>query len=60
MPDNILFRLFRSRFPADPNATVLGYACGSTSFADLDDQSTRLCQTLKANGITKGNPSQRV
>ena len=55
MPDNSLYHLFRSRFPADPNATFLEHARGSTSFADLDDQSARLCQTLKANGVTKGD-----
>ena len=55
MPDNNLYHLFRSRFPADPNATFLEHARGSTSFADLDDQSARLCQVLKANGVTKGD-----
>ncbi len=55
MPDNNLYHLFRSRFPANPNATFLEHARGSTSFADLDDQSARICQTLKANGVTKGD-----
>jgi len=55
MPDNNLYHLFRSRFPADPNATFLEHDRTNTSFADLDDQSARLCQTLKANGVTKGD-----
>jgi malonyl-CoA/methylmalonyl-CoA synthetase len=55
MPDNNLYHLFRSSFPADPNATFLEHARGSTSFADLDDQSARLCKILKANGVTKGD-----
>ncbi|WP_428541010.1 malonate--CoA ligase [Profundibacter sp.] len=55
MSDNNLYHLFRSRFPSDPNAPFLEHARGNTSFADLDNQSARLCQTLKANGVTKGD-----
>lgn len=55
MPDNNLYHLFRSRFPDDPDATFLEHARGCTSFADLDDQSARLCQILKANGVAKGD-----
>jgi len=55
MPDNNLYHLFRNHFPADMGSTFLEHTRGSTSFADLDDQPARLCQTLKANGVTKGD-----